>query len=92
MPFRYCVVTTARTQYGKVENSSVHLTFIYRVAEKSLAQPWKETSYSDQDLRHYTKTYGVKTTGIYSCCLYVTSFCIVLYVSVAVACFLPGLG
>jgi len=41
----------------------------YRGADKSLARPWKETSYSDQDLQHYTKTYGVQTTGIYSCCM-----------------------
>ena len=27
----------------------------YRGADKSLARPWKETSYSDQDLQHYTK-------------------------------------
>jgi len=34
--------------------------FFYRGADKSLARPWKETSYSDQDLQHYTKTYGVQ--------------------------------
>jgi len=28
----------------------------YRDAEKSLARPWKETSYSNQDLQYYTKT------------------------------------
>ena len=28
----------------------------YRGADKSLAQPWKETSYNDQDLQNYTKT------------------------------------
>ena len=33
-----------------------------RDADKSLALPWKETSYSDQDSQHYTKTYGVQTT------------------------------
>ena len=27
-------------------------------ADRSLARPWKETSYSDQDLQHYTKTYN----------------------------------
>ena len=27
----------------------------YRGADKSLARPWKVTSYSDQDLQHYTK-------------------------------------
>ena len=43
--------------------------YIYRGADKSFARPWKETSYSDQDIQHKTKTYGVKTTGIY-CCLY----------------------
>ena len=42
---------------------------LYRGADKSLAQPWKERSYSDQDLQHYTKTYDVQTTAIYSCCL-----------------------
>ena len=33
----------------------------YRGADKSLARPWKETSYSDQDLQHYTKTYFSNT-------------------------------
>ena len=60
--FRYCVVTIGRMQYGKVEKSSVHLTFIYRGADKSLARPAKETSYGDQNLQHYTNTYGVQTT------------------------------
>jgi len=32
----------------------------YRGADKSLARPWKETSYSDQDLQHYIKIYGYK--------------------------------
>jgi len=41
----------------------------YRGADKSLARPWKETSYSDQDLQYYTKSYGVQTTAIYCCCL-----------------------
>jgi len=44
------------------------LVYLYRGADKSLARPWKETSYSDQDLQHYTKTYGVKITAIYCCC------------------------
>jgi len=35
-------------------------------ADKFLSRPWKESSYSDQDLQHYTKNYGVQTTGIYS--------------------------
>jgi len=34
---------------------------MYLGADKSLARPWKETSYSDQDLQHYTKTYGRKS-------------------------------
>jgi len=50
----------------------------YTDADMSLAQPWKETSYSDQDLQHYTKTYGVQTTGLYCCCLYAISPSIVL--------------
>jgi len=50
--------------------------YIYRGADKSLARPWKKTSYSDQDLQHYTEIYGVQTTGIYSCCLYATSLSI----------------
>ena len=29
-------------------------------ADKSLARPSKETSYSDQDLQHYTKICGVQ--------------------------------
>ena len=31
----------------------------YWGADKSLARPWKETSYNDQDLQHYNKTYGI---------------------------------
>ena len=27
---------------------------VYRGANKSLVRPWKETSYSDQELQHYT--------------------------------------
>jgi len=46
---------------------------LYRGADKFLVRPLKETSYSDQDLQHNTKTYGVQTTGIYSCCLYAIS-------------------
>jgi len=45
----------------------------YRGTDKSLARPWKETSYSDQDLQHYTKTYGVQTTEMYCCYLYAIS-------------------
>ena len=38
---------------------SKHVALLkYRRADKSLARPWKETSYSDQDLQHYTNTYG----------------------------------
>ena len=39
----------------------------YRVADKSLARPLKETSYSDQDLQNYTKTYNTipRTTTLY---------------------------
>jgi len=50
----------------------------YRGADKSLVRPWKETSYRDQDLKHYTKTYGIQTIAIYSCCLYAISLGIVL--------------
>jgi len=42
---------------------------MHRGADKSLARHWKETSYSDQDLQHYTNTYDIQTTAIYSCCL-----------------------
>ena len=52
--------------------------YIYSGADKSLARPWKKTSYSDQDLQHYNETFGVQRTGIYSCCLYATSLGIVL--------------
>jgi len=52
--------------------------FYYRGADKSLAGPWKETSCIDQDLLHYTKTYGVQTTAIYFCCFYTISLGIVL--------------
>jgi len=30
---------------------------LYRGADKSLARPWKETSYGDQDSQNYTKTF-----------------------------------
>ena len=50
----------------------------YRGADKSLARPWKKTSYSDQDLQHYIKTCGVQTTGIYFRRLYAISLRIVL--------------
>jgi len=49
-----------------------------RVVDMSLARSWKGTSYSDQYLQHNTKTYGVQTTGIYSCCLYAISLGVVL--------------
>ena len=42
---------------------------LYQGADKSLARPWKETSYSNQDLQHNINTYGVQTTAIYCCCL-----------------------
>jgi len=41
---------------------------LYKGVDKSVALPWKETSYSDQDLQHYTNTNGVQTTGIIYCC------------------------
>jgi len=63
---------TVQTIQNTVNTSS------YKGADKSLARPWKETSYSDRDLQHYTKTYGIQTTGIYSCCLYTKSLGIVL--------------
>jgi len=53
-------------------------TMFYRGADKSLARLWKETTCGDQDLQHYTKTYGAQTTGIYCCCLCAVSFGIVL--------------
>ena len=31
-------------------------------------------------LQHYTKAYGIQTTGIYCCCLYAISLGIVFYV------------
>ena len=55
-----------------------HLFILYSGADKSLARPWKETSNSDQNLQHYTKTYGVETTAIYSRCFYAISLGIVL--------------
>jgi hypothetical protein len=36
------------------------------LAEKSLARPWRETRYSDQDLQHYAKTYDVHHKSWYS--------------------------
>ena len=52
----------------KSNKSNEYFTLIpmYRGADKSLVRPWKETSYSEQDLQHHTKTYGVQTTRIYS--------------------------
>ena len=46
------------------------LDMFFRGADRSLALPWKETSYSEQYLQRYTKTYGVQSAGIYCCCLY----------------------
>ena len=51
-----------------IRNALMHLVDTvksYRGADKSSARPWKETNYSDQGLKHYTKTYGVQTTEIY---------------------------
>jgi len=45
-----------------------------------------------KDLQHYTKTYGIQTTGIYSCCLYAIGLGIELHIMVAVDCFLPRVG
>jgi len=64
----------------------------YRGADKSLARPWKETNYSDQDLQHYTNTYGVQTAAIYSRCFYAGSLDVVLEVLVAAVCLLTGSG
>jgi len=50
----------------------------YRCADKFLALLWKQTSYIDQDLQHYTNTYDVQTTEIYCCGLYAISLGIVL--------------
>ena len=61
----------------------------YRGADKSLAQPWTEKCCSDQTYNTVTR-HVVQTTGTYSCCLYAISLDILLYVLVAVACFLPG--
>jgi len=47
---------------------------LYRGADRSLARPWKE----DQNLQHYTKTYGVQTTEIHFCFLYAISLGIML--------------
>ena len=68
------------------------LRVLYRGADRPLARPWKDTSYSDQDLQHYTKIFGVQITGIYSYYLYAISLVVVLKALVAVACFLPGSG
>jgi len=61
-----------------VSNISWLIAVKYWGADQSLARPWKETSYSDQDLQHYTKTYDIQTTAIYSCRLYAISLGIVL--------------
>jgi len=54
-----------------------YFKYYTRRADKSLARPWKETSYSDQGLQHYTITYGVQTAAVYCCCLYAISLGIV---------------
>jgi len=54
-----------RTCYHKYYSAVSWLYgFKYRSADKSLARPWKERSYKDQDLQYYSKTCGVKTEGI----------------------------
>ena len=68
------------------------MIYEYRVGDKSLAQLWKLTSYSDQDLLHWTKPYGVQTTAIYCCCLYCHTSWYIVVSLVAVACLLPGSG
>ena len=87
-----CLLTCWGVCVEHLEYFTLELVLLYWGADKSLARPWKERSYSDQDLQHYTKTYGVQTTGIYSCYLYAVSVGIVLWVLVAVASFLPGSG
>ena len=64
------IFTTARTS-RYIDSATEGLSWgrKYRGADKSLALPWKETSYSDQELQHYTKTYGVQISAIY-CCFY----------------------
>jgi len=49
------------------EMNAFDFVVFYWGADKSLARPWKAISYSDQDLHHYAKSHGVKTTGIYTC-------------------------
>jgi len=34
---------------------NIIICLLYRGADKSLVRPWKEISYSDQELEHYTK-------------------------------------
>ena len=64
-------------------HSAMNLHIMYRDsllfsgADKSLARPWKETSYNDQDLQHNTETYGLQITGIRFCCLCAISLDIV---------------
>jgi len=80
----YCnQVQFAKNTSEKQSAAATHIsncvyTRKYRGADKSLARPWKETSYSDQDSQHYANTYGIQTTGIYCCCLYPISLGIVL--------------
>ena len=66
--FAFLTMSIMDCQHLRVHVISQVSINIYRGADKSLARPWTETSYSNQDLQHYTKTYGVQTTGIYSCC------------------------
>jgi len=74
----FSVFTTVYEPVEGPAEAETRRSITYRVADKSLARPWKETSYSNQDLQHCTNTYGVQTTGIYSCCLYAISLGTVL--------------
>ena len=60
------LLSLGSSQSVRLHSYSILLFHSYRGADKSLSRPWKERSYSDQDLQHYTKAYGVQTTAIYS--------------------------
>ena len=50
-----CVVWVFVLQHVATHRYGHFATKTYRGADKSLVQHWKEISYSDQDLQHYTK-------------------------------------
>jgi len=51
----FSVFTTVYEPEEGPAEAETRRSITYRGADKSLARPWKETSYSDQNLQHCTK-------------------------------------